>query len=183
MADFTFPNVGFQSMTMRLVSATAISTSPFTFDQQTYEHQGVRWEAEVKLPPLKRSDAKQMEAFFAQLRGQAKTFSMGNPLHNVAGATGSITSGAQGATNVTGTVSSHVEVGDYFEVGGALYILTAENASTLDIMPPLRTAISSSTPLDFTLPKGEWRLASNDIDWSINKAGIYGFTFACVEAI
>jgi hypothetical protein len=183
MADFDFPNIGFQKMTMRLRSATAISTSPFTFDQQTYEHQGVRWEAEITLPPLKRSEAKAAEAFFAQLRGQAKTFTLGNPLHNVAGASGFITSGAQGATNVTGTVSSHVEVGDYFEVGGALYILTAENASTLDIMPPLRTAISSSTALDFTLPKGEWRLASNDIDWNINRAGIYGFTFACVEAI
>lgn len=183
MADFDFPNIGFQSMTMRLRSATAISTSPFTFDQQTYEHQGVRWEAEVTLPPLKRSEAKAAEAFFAQLRGQAKTFSMGNPLHNVSGGSGSITDGAKGATNVTGTVNSSVEVGDYFEVGGALYILTAENASTLDIMPPLRTAISSSTALDFTLPKGEWRLASNDIDWNINKAGIYGFTFACVEAI
>ena len=183
MADFDFPNIGFQSMTMRLRSATAISTSPFTFDQQTYEHQGVRWEAEVTLPPLKRSEAKAAEAFFAQLRGQAKTFTLGNPLHNVAGATGSITSGAQGATNVTGTVSSHVEVGDYFEVGGALYILTAENASTLDIMPPLRTAISASTALDFTVPKGEWRVASNDIEWNINRAGIYGFTFAGVEAI
>lgn len=183
MADFTFPDIGFTSMTMRLVSATAISTSPFTFDQQTYEHQGVRWEAEVKLPPLKRSEAKQMEAFFAQLRGQAKTFSMGNPLHNVSGGSGSITNGAKGATNVTGTVNSSVEVGDYFEVGGALYILTAENVGTLDIMPPLRTAITTSTTLDFSLPTGTWRLASNDIDWSINKAGLYGFTFACVEAI
>jgi hypothetical protein len=50
-------------------------------------------------------------------------------------------------------------------------------------MPPLRSAISSSTSLDFTLPKGTWRLASNDIGWSINQASLYGFTFACVEAI
>ena len=64
-----FPNVGIQSMTMRLRSATSISQSPFTFDQQTYQHQGVRWEAEVTLPPLKRADAKQVEGFFAALRG------------------------------------------------------------------------------------------------------------------
>lgn len=183
MADFDFPDIGIASMTMRLVSATSISTSPFTFDQQVYEHQGVRWEAEVKLPPLKRSEAKEMEAFLAQLRGQAKTFTLGNPLHDVTSATGSITSGSKGSTNVTGTVSSHVEVGDYFEINGELYILTKENASTLDIMPPLRTAISASTSLDFTLPKGTWRLSTNDIDWSINKAGLYGFSFACVEAI
>ncbi len=179
-----FPDIGFTSMTMRLRSATAISTSPFTLDQQIYEHQGVRWEAEVTLPPLTRSEAKEVEAFFASLRGQSQTFTMGNPLHTVANETGSyITSGSKGATTVTGTVSSPVAVGDYFEISGALYILTAENASTLEIMPPLRTAISASTTLDFDLPKGTWRLASNDIDWNINRAGLYGFTFACVEAI
>ena len=176
-----FPSVGFTSMTMRLRSATAVSQSPFTYDQQTYQHQGVRWEAEVQLPPLKRSDAKQVEAFFAALRGQANTFTMGNPLHNTT-ATGAITSGTAGATTVTGTTSG-VVAGDYFETGNALYIVTGISGSSIDIMPPLRSAISSSTPMDFTLPKGTWRLASNEIGWSINEASLYGFTFACVEAI
>jgi len=176
-----FPSVGFTSMTMRLRSATAVSQSPFTYDQQTYQHQGVRWEAEVQLPPLKRSDAKQVEAFFAALRGQANTFTMGNPIHNTT-ATGAITSGTAGATTVTGTTSG-VVAGDYFETGNALYIVTGISGSSIDIMPPLRSAISSSTPMDFTLPKGTWRLASNDIGWSINEASLYGFTFACVEAI
>jgi len=176
-----FPNIGFTSMTMRLRSATAISSSPFTYDQQVYQHQGVCWEAEVTLPPLKRNDAKAVEAFFASLRGQANTFTLGNPLHSTTG-TGAITSGAVGATTVTGT-TTNVVAGDYFEVGGALYIVTDTTSSTIDIMPPLRTAISSSTALDFTLPKGTWRLATNEIDWSINQASLYGFTFACVEAI
>ena len=176
-----FPNVGFTSMTMRLRSATAVSQSPFTYDQQTYQHQGVRWEAEVQLPPLKRSDAKQVEAFFAALRGQANTFTMGNPIHNTT-ATGAITSGSAGATTVTGSTSG-VVAGDYFETGSALYIVTDISGSSISIMPPLRSAISSSTPMDFTLPKGTWRLASNEIGWSINEASLYGFTFACVEAI
>jgi len=176
-----FPNVGFTAMTMRLRSATAVSQSPFTYDQQTYQHQGVRWEAEVQLPPLKRSDAKQVEAFFAALRGQANTFTMGNPIHNTT-ATGAITSGTAGATTVTGSTSG-VVAGDYFETGNALYIVTGISGSSIDIMPPLRSAISSSTPMDFTLPKGTWRLASNEIGWSINEASLYGFTFACVEAI
>jgi hypothetical protein len=176
-----FPSVGFTAMTMRLRSATAVSQSPFTYDQQTYQHQGVRWEAEVQLPPLKRSDAKQVEAFFAALRGQANTFTMGNPIHNTT-ATGAITSGTAGATTVTGSTSG-VVAGDYFETGNALYIVTGISGSSIDIMPPLRSAISSSTPMDFTLPKGTWRLASNDIGWSINQASLYGFTFACVEAI
>lgn len=176
-----FPNVGFQDMTMRLRSATSISQSPFTYDQQVYQHQGVRWEAEVTLPPLKRSDAKQVEAFFAALRGQANTFTLGNPLHNTT-ATGTITAGTKGATTVTGTTAGAV-TGDYFEIGGALYIITDKTSSTIDIMPPLRTAITTSTTLDFTLPVGTWRLASNEIGWNINSASLYGFTFACVEAI
>ena len=175
-----FPNVGIQSMTMRLRSATAISQSPFTYDQQVYQHQGVRWEAEVTLPPMKRADAKQLEAFFAGLRGQANTFTLGNPLHNTT-ATGTGT-GAINATTLTGSFTGAV-AGDYFEIGGALYIVTDTTASSIDIMPPLRTAISTSTTLDFTLPVGTWRLASNEIAWNINQASLYGFTFACVEAI
>lgn len=175
-----FPNIGFTSMTMRLCSATAMSQSPFTYDQQVYQHQGVRWEAEVTLPPLTRSEAKEVEAFFASLRGQANTFTLGNPLHTTT-ASGTAT-GAVNATTLTGSFSGAV-AGDYFELGNALYIITEVNsASSIDIMPPLRAAASSS-PLDFTLPKGTWRLATNKIDWNINRAGLYGFTFACVEAI
>ena len=176
-----FPNVGIQDMTMRLRSATSISQSPFTYDQQVYQHQGVRWEAEVTLPPLKRSDAKQVEAFFAALRGQANTFTLGNPLHNTT-ATGTITAGTKGATTLTGTTAGAV-AGDCFEIGGARHIITDKTSSTIDIMPPLRTAITTSTSLDFTLPVGTWRLASNEIAWNINSASLYGFTFACVEAI
>ncbi len=175
-----FPNIGFTSMMMRLRSATAVSQSPFTYDQQVYQHQGVRWEAEVTLPPLKRSDAKQVEAFFASLRGQGNTFTMGNPLHNTT-ATGTGT-GAINATTLTGSFTGAV-AGDYFEIGSALYIITEVNSSSsIDIMPPLRVAASSAA-LDFTLPKGTWRLASNEIEWNINQASLYGFTFACVEAI
>ena len=175
-----FPNVGFTSMTMRLRSATAISQSPFTYDQQVYQHQGVRWEAEIQLPPLKRSDAKQVEAFFASLRGQATTFTLGNPLHNTT-ATGTGT-GAINATTLTGTFTG-VTAGDYFQIGTALYIVTeATSGTSINIMPPLRAAASSAS-LDFTLPKGTWRLATNEIGWSIDQASLYGFTFACVEAI
>lgn len=175
-----FPDVGFERMMMRLKSATQITTSPFTFDQQVHQHQGVRWEAEVTLPPLARSEAKQVEAFFASLRGQSGTFTMGNPIHTTT-ATGTITSGARNATTVTG--STNAVPGDYFEISGSLYILTAKNGGTLDIMPPLRSPISSSTPMDFTLPKGTWRLSSNDVEWDIGTSSLYSFTFACVEAI
>jgi len=169
-----FPSsVGIQSMTMRLRSAVAVSTSPFTFDQQVVAHQGVRWEAEVTLPPLKRADAKAVEAFLASVI-QGDTFTLGNPLHNLPAASGSV-SGSVGDTSVTLSVSG-ATTGDYFDIGDRLYIITGAGS----IMPPLRTAGGTCS---FSNPQGTWRLASNQIDWSVDRASIYGFTFACVEAI
>ena len=68
-----------------------------------------------------------------------------------------------------------------FSYNSKLYIITGTpSATTIDIMPPLRDAASAAT-VDFTLPNGTWRMASNDIGWSINNASIYGFSFSCVE--
>lgn len=180
MADF--PSIGIQSMTMRLRSAVSMSSSPFTYQQQVYEHQGVMWEAEVTLPPLTRQDAKAIEGFLAGLRGMSGTFKLGCPIHTTT-ATGAITAGDIGDTEVAGTLSG-ADVGDYFEVNNALHIIT-EGASggTFKIMPPLRTAISTSTALDFTLPKGTWRLSTSEVNWSIDTASIYGFTIPLMEAL
>lgn len=177
----TFPDVGIQSMTMRLRSAVAMSQSPFTFDQQVYQHQGVMWEAEISLPPLNRSEAKAVEAFLARCRGMKETFMLGNPLHDIV-ATGAITSASVGDTTVTGTLTS-VSAGDYFQLGDNLYIVTAIGSTTFEVMPPMRQAVSASTNLDFSLPQGIWRLATNEVNWSINEASIYGFTFPIIEAL
>lgn len=179
MADFTFPNISVQSMNMRLRSATAVSSSPFSYNQQVYEHQGVMWEAEITMPPLNHSEAKAMAGFLAGLRGQSKTFSFGNPLHNTS-ATGNIT-GSVGATAVIASFSG-AEVGDYFQHGEYLYIITGLGTGVANIMPPLRTSAATST-VDFTYPKGRWRLSTNEVNWSINEASLYGFTLAIVEAI
>lgn len=169
-----FPSsVGIRSMTMRLRSAVATNTSPFTFDQQVVAHQGVRWEAEVTLPPLKRAQAKAMEGFLASVI-QGDTFTLGNPLHDLPSASGSV-SGTVGSTSVTLSVSG-ASTGDYFDINDRLYVITGSSK----IMPPLRT---SSGTCNFSEPQGTWRLASNEIDWSVDHASIYGFTFACVEAL
>jgi hypothetical protein len=169
----TFPSsVGIQSMTMRLRAAVARTTSPFTFDQQTTVHPGVRWEAEVTLPPLERSDAKAVEGFLAEvIRGE--TFTLGNPLHDLPGASGSV-SGTVGSTSVSLSVSG-AGVGDYFDIGDRLYIITGASS----IMPPLRGGGSCN----FSSPQGKWVLASNEVDWNVDRASVYGFTFACVESL
>lgn len=173
----TFPSsVGIQSMTMRLRAAVARTTSPFTFDQQVVQHQGVRWEAEVTLPPLTRADAKAVEAFLAVVvRGES--FTLGNPLHDLSGATGTCT-GSVGDTSLTTLSVSGAGNGDYFDINDRLYIIT--DTTTNSIMPPLRTAGGTC---NFSSPQGTWLLASNEIEWNIDRASIYGFTFACVESL
>lgn len=176
-----FPNVGIRSMTMTLKSAVSVSSSPFTFTQQVYEHPGVIWEATVELPPLTRNEAKAVEGFLAGLRGSSNTFTLGHPLHD-SNAAGTIT-GAQGDTAITAAFSQVPVAGDYFEYSGHLYVITeVVNSANYKIMPPLRTAAATSL-VEFTLPKGTWRLASNEVNWSTNQAGLYGFSFAIVEAL
>jgi hypothetical protein len=59
----------------------------------------------------------------------------------------------------------------------------AANEATLKFQPPLRSAVTASLVVKYNLPKSLWRMASNDVGWSINEASIYGFSFACVEAL
>ena len=79
-----------------------------------------------------------------------------------------------------------ITAGTYFQLGDYLYMTTADKSSgagALAFQPPLRATIASGQACDFTLPKSLWRMASNDVGWSINEASIYGFSFSCVEAL
>ena len=177
MADF--PDVGIQNMTLRLKSAVSMSSSPFTFDQQTYQHQGVRWEAEVTLSPLSKAEAKEVEGFLFGLRGMANTFKLGHPLHNTT-ASGTIT-GSVNSDTVTANISG-AGVGDYFEFADHLYVITSIDGNQYGIMPPLRSTASNGT-VDFTYPKSTWRLSSNDVQFNSDVAGIHTFTIPIIEAL
>jgi len=203
----TVPNHNFASMSMRMVRKIGSSISPFTYKQQVFEHPGVRWEAEVTLPPLTYNEARDWEAFFAELRGTVGTFKMYNPLNSEPRGT------ANDATLLnTGTTipeagnhfivltqnnlgSSTLKKGDYMSIKynndadrPHLHMVvedaTITNGSdtTVYIQPPLRAGGTAGSFVDVTNPDGIWRLATPNIDWSINEASLYGFTFACVEA-
>jgi hypothetical protein len=182
-----FPSVGIQNLDMRLNRSVAVSSSPYSFEQQAYEHQGARWECEVTLPPLTHSEAKAVQAFIVGLKGRSGTFTFGSPLHtSTATSTTSGTTAIRSETLTTTAGSSAVGAGEYFQLGDYLYMTTAAKsagAGTLEFQPPLRAEISTGTALDFTLPKSLWRLASNDTGWAVDTASIYGFTFAFVEAL
>lgn len=194
------PNHNFQSMTMRLVRAVGLTASPFTLQQQVYQYDGARWEMDITLPPLSYVEARQWEAFILSLRGMTGTFIMGNPLHdepqgtattvllNGAGTVRSTSISVDGASS-----GQTLKAGDYFQLGSGLdahihqvvqdATFNGSGQATLDIEPPLRTTYANNTSLDLTLPKGVWRLASNDIGWSVDQASLHGFTIPCMEAL
>ena len=187
MTTLSFPSVGVAKMSMRLRRVVAVSESPFTLDTQVYAHQGARWEAEVSLPPLSHAEAKPVEAFIVGLKGRENTFTFGNPLHtSTATATTSGITAIRSETLTTTSGGSAVTAGTYFQLGDYLYLVTLDKSSgagTLNFQPPLRAAIASGQVCDFTLPKTLWRMATNDVGWSIDSTSLYGFTFACVEAL
>lgn len=179
-----FPNIGISNISMRLNRAVAVSESPFTFDQQVYQHQGARWELEVTIPPLSHAEARAMEAFIIALKGRSGTFYFGHPLHNLT-ATVALTAAADARDEVLQASGSSVPAGNYFQLGDHLYIVTEDfsGSGNLNFQPPLRASAASGASLDFSLPKSTFRMSSNDIGWSVDSASIYGFSFACVEAL
>ena len=191
----SFPTVNgssiIEKMTIRQVNAVAVQQSPYTYQQQIQDFGGQRWEAEVTIRPLAHDEALAFQGFLASLQGQKNTFKLGNPIATSDNADNDVrVNGAQttGDSTLAVTINSlhSVSAGQFFSISDRLYMFLEDASSgntTLDITPPLRQDADNSTSCVTNLPQGTWRLASNKIDWDISKAGLYSFTFACVEAL
>jgi hypothetical protein len=109
---------------------------------------------------------------------------------NIKGATGlSLTRVGSGA----GTIKK----GDYLAILDAAattgdpvqYVMVVEDATAsgtdygVRIEPKLRADITAGHYVKFASPKGQFRLASNQVSWSVNQASIYGLSFTAVEVI
>lgn len=197
-----FPDLGIKSMTIRAVSVVGMNQSPFTGQQQVYKHQGQWFEAEVTLPPMKRADAEQIAAFLLKLNGRYGTFTLGDPANTAPRGVGTGTPLVYGASQTGGelitdgwTVSTTgiLKAGDWIQLGsGSATRLhkvlndvnsNASGVASLDIWPNLRSSPADNAAITLISPKGQWRLSSNQSEYSIDEASIYGITFACVEAL
>mgnify|MGYP005997435733 FL=1 len=199
----TFPtHTNVRSIDLRAVNAVAMSMSPFTYKQQVFAHQGQRWEADVTLPPMKRSDAEQWVAWLVSLKGLRGTFLMGDPVGCTArgsvGGTPLVNGASQtGDTlNIDGCTASQtpwIKAGDYIQLGSAssasLHKVLADANSdgsgevALDIWPNINVAQADNATIVTSNAKGVWRLANNESNWSINEIAVYGLTFGCTQAI
>ena len=190
------------NITFRAVNTVGITQSPFTYAQQAVAHSGQRWECDVTLPQMSRADAEQWIAFLVSLRGQFGTFTLGDPTgaspRGSAGGTPLVNGASQtgGTLNIDGCTASQtgwLKAGDYIQLGTAgtatLHKVLADadsNSSgevSLDIWPYIRTAPADNASVTLTNTIGRFRLASNQQNWNINEASIFGMTFGGVEAI
>ena len=198
----TFPDIGIRAMTIRGNTIVGVSASPFTAQQQVYKHQGEWWEAEVTLPPMKRATAEQVSAFLLKMKGRYGTFLLGDPANTSPRGVGTGTplvngAGQTGSSLVTDgwTISTTgiLKAGDWIQLGtGSSTTLhkvlddvdsDGSGNATLELFPRIRTSPSDDAAITVSSPKGIWRLASNQMEYSIDEAAVYGITFACIEAI
>ena len=173
--------------------------SPFTFEQQTYAHQGEMWLWNVQYGEMNRSDAAALVALLVALNGREGTFTMGDPMGATPlgtwGGTPLVNGGSQtGKTLVCDgfTAGATVKGGDYFQLSTGstthLHMLTADGTAngsgqlTLDFWPRLRSSPADNDALTKSSAVGLFRLVNNDRRWSISDVR-YGLSFDAMEVL
>ena len=186
-------------------NVVGVSTSPFTFKQQTYQFSGQRWEADIKLPPMQRTDAEEWVAFLTSLYGQKGTFLLGDPLATTPQGSASSAAGTpvvNGASQtgdslaidgLPASATNYLKAGDYIQLGSGAsseFYKVLTNASsngsgeaTLDIWPNLRSSPADGATVVVSGAKGVFRLNDNASSWNINNMGLYGIAFGAVESL
>ena len=195
-------HTGIAKIDLRAVQVTAMTMSPFTYKQQVVVHPGQRWEAEISLPPMKRTDAEAWVGWLLALRGRSGTFLLGDPLATSpignGGGTPVVTGADQTGASLnidgcTANQATYLAAGDYIQLGSGsssqLYKVTQTASSdslgnaTLEIWPELRSSPADGATITVDAPKGLFRLSTNEVNWSINEASVFGVTFPAVEVI
>lgn len=193
----TFPNIGIKSINIRAQNVVGASISPFTGQQQVYRHQGQWWEMEVTMPAMKRADAEQVAAFLLKMNGRYGTFLLGDPANTSPRGTGAgnpvVSVANQSATLFASSgwtaFSEVLKAGDWISIDNRLYkvlddaLSDGSGVANIYVWPNLRSAYPVGTAITINSPKGLWRLSTNDTNFSIDEASVYGVTFACVEAL
>jgi hypothetical protein len=197
-----FPSQCVSQITIRARNIVGVSASPFTGQQQVYKHQGEWWEAEMSFPPMKRENAEEVAAFLMKLSGMYGTFLMGDPANTSPRGIGTGTPLVKGAGQTgnelvtdgwTTDTNNILMAGDWIQLGSGatsrLYkVLDNVNSdstgtATLTLFPSLRSSPADNAVIVTSNPVGQWRLSTNDIDYTIQTGQFYGITLACMEAL
>lgn len=170
------------------------TTSIYTGAQQVFSYPGSWWTATITLPPMSRKDAGLWQAWFCKIRGSWGTFALpvyykkqgfyqGGGLVNGASQTGTalVTDGWKANTQI-------LSAGDYLTVGTNLLQATDDTYSdssgnaNIPVYPLLRGP-DDNAEVEITSPWGEFRLATNSINWKLENLITSGITFTAREVI
>ena len=183
-------SIGIAQITLNANNAVSISQSPFTFQQQIFQHPGQRWTASVSIPAIQRDLADPWVAFLLALNGPVGTFLLGDP--NAKAPRGTATSatitGTAGSASPTITMTGTLLAGDYIQIGSGAtatlhkVLVDRSGTGTIEIWPALRSAVTGAT-VTLTNTVGRFRLTGNQQTFSIDDSSKYGISFDCVEAL
>lgn len=196
-------NVGIKASEFGLVRSVGLTVSPFTGQQQTYINSFALWRAVYNLPLMNRQRASEWMSFLSELNGRYGTFLAGDQdCKTIQGvASGTILVNGEhsiGATSIAMdgfalSTNNVFKKGDYLQFGSGssskLHIVTANansNASgqsTIEIQPPLKTALSDNSSVTYTNTKAVFRLDENNVNWQANETGLFSISFSCTESI
>ena len=198
-------SIGIETVQLRAVNATAITESPFTFRQKVVQHTGMRWEAQISIPPLRKDVMEDWTAFVVSLKGHFGTFLLGDPNMAEPRGTAKDTPGTPvvfGASQTGNTLTidglptsetGYLLAGDYIQLGSGssanLYkVLNDVNTNgsgqaTLDIWPDIITAPADNATVVLTNTVGRFRLADRMSEWTINNQSAYGLSINAIGVV
>ena len=198
----TFPtNVGVQTQRFALVRTVAVSSSPFTGQDQVVQHEGEFWTTQIKFPPMLKVNAAPIIAFLLQLRGRRGTFALGDQdrktIQGVATGTIRVNGASQTGNQIAldgfaNSTNNVFKAGDYIQIGSYLYMVTEDvnsngsGEANVKIEPALRSGIETINNDDAVIYSSTttlMRLDNNEFQWDTDQVSNYGISFACSEAL
>lgn len=150
--------------------------SPYTGKTQTYRYGGQWWELTLTYAPLFQTDAEELTGFLNALAGTSGTFTYKLPSKFMISANVGISTTATG--NDFTVSSGTVQVGKYGYDGSSNRLVQFTTATSL--FPKLSPSISYTIN---TTSGTKLRLATNDINFSVDEMMLTGITVPFVEAI
>ena len=198
----TFPTVsGVTTQRFSLVRTVAVSTSPFTGQDQIVQHEGEYWTTQIQFPPMLKAKAAVVIAFLLQLRGRRGTFKIGDQdrktIQGVATGTIRVNGASQTGNQVAldgfaNSTSNVFKAGDYITIGSYLYMVTEDVTSNgsgeanVRIEPALRQGIETiadDATVTYSNTTTVMRLDSNETGWDTDQVSKYGISLSATEAL
>jgi hypothetical protein len=192
---------GIRTQNWGLRRITSLTQSPFTLQQQVYQHSGEQWNTTMTLPPMLKDKASIWLSFFLQLRGVRGTFKIGDQDRKTIQGTATGTVRVNGASQTgnqvaldgfTASRSNVFKAGDYIQINSYMYMVTEDvsadgsGEANVKIEPALRQGIETindDTLVVYLNTTTIMRLDSNEFNWDTDQVSKYGISFACSEAL